>query len=133
MLFESTTVVADVLLDPGYTFDFNWESETYSMDYGTPVEVNGVEAVKEWLQLVLRTTQGRYAIYPSDFGASLYNVMGKKLPKGAVLSEIRRQLKESMKYCPTIEDIGQVVWDGEAITCTITLTNNTTEVVTIEP
>lgn len=133
MLFESTTVVADVLLEPGYTFGFNWESETYSMDYGTPVGVNGVEAVKAWLQLVLRTTQGRYAIYPSDFGASLYNVMGKKLPKGAVLSEIRRQLKESMKYCPTIEDIGQVVWDGEAITCTVTLTNNTTEVVTIEP
>ena len=133
MLFETRTEVADVLIEPGYTLAFDWAAETYNMERGTPAEVNGIEAVKAWLNLALRTPQGRYAIYPSDFGASLYDALGKKLPRGAVLSEIRRQLSESARYCPTIEDISQVVWDGQSITCTITLTNNTTEVVTIEP
>jgi len=133
MLFETTTLVADVEIEPGYNLVFDWDAETYSMDRGSPVEVNGTEAVKAWLQLALRTSQGQYAIYPSDFGASLYDALGKKLPRGAVLSEIRRQLTESARYCPTIEDISQVVWDGQAVTCTITLTNNTTEVITIEP
>lgn len=132
MLFNQTTEVAEVLIEPAVTFAFDWVDETYDMVTGTPSEVYGVEAVKEWLQLVLRTTQGRYPIYPADFGASLYDVMGKKLPRGVVLSEIRRQLRESIAYCPTIEDIGQVIWDGESITCTVTLTNNTTEVVTVE-
>lgn len=132
MLFNTATEVPEVLIEPGHTFDFDWDAEACVMDYGTPVEVSGVEAVKAWLQLVLRTSQGRYAIYPADFGASLYNVMGRKLPRGAVLSELQRQLQESAAYCPTIQDIGQVVWDGSAITCTITLTNEQTEVVTVE-
>lgn len=133
MLFEKTTAAAEAAPAPGVTFAFDWTGEHYVMDYGTPVEVTGVEAVKAWLELVLRTDQGRYAIWPADFGASLYNLMGQKLPKGAVLSELQRQLQDSAAYCPTIEDIGQVVWDGSAVTCTIRLTNQTTEVITVEP
>lgn len=133
MLFNPTTETAEVPVEPGYTFDFNWAAEAYTMERGTPAEVNGVEAVKAWLGLVLRTTQGRYAVYPSDFGASLYALMGRKLPRGAALSELRRQLRESAAYCPTIEEIGPVTWDGERVTCSVTLSNQSTEVITVEP
>lgn len=134
MLFNSIeNKAAGTAVLPAATFPFDWVNETYEMERGSPKEVTGVEAVKAWLELVLRTAQGRYAIWPADFGASLYNLMGRKLPRGAVLSELQRQLQESAAYCPTIQEVGQVVWDGTAVTCTITLEDQTTEVITVEP
>ena len=133
MLFNTTTEAAETAARPGVTLVFDWTAGAYRMETGTPAEASGREAVQAWLNLVLRTAQGRHAIYPGDFGASLYDLMGQKLPRGAALSELRRQLLESAAYCPTIEEIGPVTWDGEAVTCTVTLENDTTEVVTIEP
>ena len=118
-------------------FGFDWDGEkTYRMEKGSPAQVTETEAVKEWLQLVLRTQAGRYAIYPADFGASLYDLIGKRLPRGASLAELRRQLQASAAYLPEISSIGSVTWDGEKITCSVTLDRDggeETEVIELEP
>lgn len=120
----------------GVAFPFDWEQDAYPMEAGSPAEVTGVEAVKTWFQLVLRTRRGRYAIYPADFGCSTLDLIGKKMPRGYRLSELRRELAESAVYCPVIRDISTLVYNGTAIECTVTLDmdgTEQTEVIEIEP
>lgn len=141
MLFDKTETVetetaqgSDAVVMAGFRFDY--KTNSYVMEAGTPVEVTGKEAVKAWLEQVIRTAQGRYDIYPSDFGARLQDLVGRKAPKGFDLSEFNRQLRETARYLPAIHDISRAVYDGETIQCTVTLassTGETTEVITIEP
>lgn len=117
------------------SLNFDWDSGAYAISRGSPAKITGLEAVKGWLQLVLRTPRGRYAVYPAGFGASLYQLIGKKLPRGAELAELRRQLQESAAWLPAIASIGAVTWDGEKISCTVTLDldgEKTEEVIELE-
>ena len=141
MLFDKNETVetetaqgSDAVVMAGFRFDY--KTNSYVMEAGTPVEVTGKEAVKAWLEQVIRTAQGRYDIYPSDFGARLQDLVGRKAPKGFDLSEFNRQLRETARYLPAIQDISRADYDGETIQCTVTLassTGETTEVITIEP
>lgn len=120
----------------GMGFAFDWQNQRLKMQDGTPVLVYGVAAIKEWVQLVVRTRQGRSPIYPTDFGAPVQDLIGQKAPKGYDLSELRRHLVESAAYNPGIRDVGQMRWDGETIQCTLTLEDNedgVTEVIQIVP
>lgn len=138
MLYDAVQAAeeAATLPTPATGLAFDWSAGAYPIDRGSPREVIGVEAVKAWLELVLRTEAGRYGAYPSDFGASLYALLGRRLPKGASLSELRRQLQQSAAYLPVIGSIGPVTWDGTRVTCTVTLEQEgteTTEVMEFEP
>lgn len=120
----------------GMGFAFDWQNQRLKMQDGTPVLVYGVAAIKEWVQLVVRTRQGRSSIYPADFGAPVQDLIGQKAPKGYDLSELRRHLAESAAYNPGIRDVGQMRYDGATIQCTLTLEDNEdgiTEVIQIVP
>ena len=120
----------------GMGFAFDWKNQRLKMQDGTPVLVYGVAAIKEWVQLVVRTRQGRSPIYPADFGAPVQDLIGQKAPKGYDLSELRRHLAESAAYNPGIRDVGQMRYDGATIQCTLTLEDNDdgiTEVIQIVP
>lgn len=120
----------------GVNFLFDYDENSYVMDAGSPVQVTGRQAVQAWLEYVVRTARGRYAIHPTDFGARLQDMVGLKAPKGYDLSEFNRQLLETARYLPAIQDISRAVYDGKTIQCTVTLASSageTTEVITIEP
>ena len=74
---------------------FDWQKNEFVMESGSPIIVSGGNAVKEWLELVVRTRQGRYPIYPVDFGGDALDIVGQKLPKGYGLSEFKRKMLES--------------------------------------
>lgn len=127
MLFDSMEAASGAAQprdarEMGVSFAFDWTDHHYHMEGGTPVEVTGTEAVQEWIQQVLRTKQRRYAIYPTDFGALLQDLIGQKWPNGFLLSELRRQLEESGAYCAAIQEIGKMEWAaGGTITGALTL------------
>lgn len=134
---ETYESLPDTAVMTGFRFDYS--RNAYVINAGTPEEVTGVEAVKAWLELVVRTARGRYAIYPADFGARAQDLIGKKIPsppKGLDLSELRRHLVESARYLPAIQEISQMTYDGGKIHCTVTLeteAGRTQEVIDIEP
>ena len=136
MLFNTKTTAAAVreaAPDPA-TFLFDWAEESYEMIEGEPARVENVEAVKAWLELVLRTRRGRYRIYPADFGCSFLDLRGKKIPRGTSLPELQRELDQSAAYHELIESVSGVAYDGTAVSCTVILKNGTEEeVVIVEP
>ncbi|MBS4881307.1 MAG: DUF2634 domain-containing protein [Firmicutes bacterium] len=142
MLFDQITQEQEAMTatrpetEIGMGFAFDWQTQHLKMQDGTPVLVYGVAAIKEWVQLVAHTRQGRYPIYPADFGAPVQDLAGQKAPKGYDLSELRRHLAESAAYNPGIRDVGQMRYDGEKVLCTLTLEDNDegiTEVIQIVP
>lgn len=117
-------------------FVFDWETSRYVMEQGTPKEADGTEAVKAWLQQIVRTARGRYAIYNSDFGAPAADLIGRKNPAGFGLSELRRQLTESARYLPAVLEIGALSYDGRTISGAITMKTErgiVTEVIDVGP
>ena len=129
MLFDKTTTEQTVrtLRDSavGTAFLFDWEKNCFAMADGSPVELTGEKAVRAWLQLVVRTAAGRLRIYPADFGARAQDLVGRKIPQGAGLSELRRQIADSARHLPVIQEVSKVTYEGGAIHCTVTLANLT--------
>lgn len=100
---------------------FDWQAGRYLMANGGPAECVGAEAVKAWLEQVIRTRVGRYPVHPTDYGCSALELIGQKIPRGYALSEIRQELLSSAAYCRAIEELSELIYDGEKITCTVRL------------
>ena len=116
MLFNKETTEAVQTVDEplvGVAFPFDWEAGVFPISTGSPVAVTGTAAI--------RTPPGRYAIYPTDFGADLTDLRQRKAPRGLALSELRRQLQASAAYCPGIRDVGPLTYDGTTISGDILL------------
>ena len=129
MLFDAADRVTPVVPpDParpsavmGRGLVFDWTEKHYLMENGGPVECIGAEAVKAWLEQVIRTRVGKYAVHPTDYGCSALELIGQKIPRGFALSEIRRELLSSAAYCRAIEELSELIYDGERINCTVKL------------
>lgn len=100
---------------------FDWAAGRYRMENGGPVECIGAEAVKAWIEQVVRTRVGKYPVHPTDYGCSALDLIGQKIPRGYALSEIRRELLSSAAYCRAIEELSELIYDGERINCTVKL------------
>ena len=138
MLFDRTETAdaqaADVSnSEVGVNFLFDYDANAYVMEAGSPVQVTGRLAVQAWLEYVVRTARGRYAIHPTDFGARIQDMVGMKAPRGFDLSEFNRQLQDSIRYLPAIQSVSRPTYDGKSVQCTVTLSDDTTEVMQIEP
>lgn len=140
MLFDDVTVTNEEFTEPmlrdptevGIGLAFCWDEDHFYMKDGSPVMVTAVDAVKEWLELVVRTRQGRYPIYPIDFGGDALDLIGKKIPRGFSLSEFKRKMLESSRYNPGIDDMEDFTWDGEKISISVLLSDGTKEVAEFE-
>lgn len=140
MLFDTASTTNEEFAQPavrdegelGLALVFDWDENHFVMEDGSPVMVTKTEAAKEWINLVVRTRQGRYPIYAVDFGGDAMDIIGKKLPKGFNLSEFKRKMIESIKYNPGIDDAEGFTYDGEYIRFTCLLADGTKEVTEVE-
>lgn len=140
MLFDTDSTTLEEfgqaqLRDPGelgLALVFDWNENHFVMEDGSPVMVRKTEAAKEWLNLVVRTRQGRYPIYAADFGGDAMDIVGKKIPKGFSLSEFKRKMIETIAYNPGIDDVEGFTYDGEVIRFTCLLADGTKEVTEVE-
>lgn len=92
----------------GRSFLFDFKTGQHSVVDGAVVECNELTAIKQWLELMVRTTLDEFQVYQdTGFGASVDKFIGRRtLPKGFVASELEREIKESCKLCPAIERAG---------------------------
>ena len=63
-----------------------------------PVELEGVDALKLWIEKCIRTQLDRYSIYKGKrYGANIEDlVIGKSYGSGFVESELRREIEEAL-------------------------------------
>lgn len=70
--------------------------------------VEGIEAIKVWVYLVLKTTKYRYWGYSWNYGNELEDLIGKQYSKEYINSEAKRMLEDCLLINENIISISNV-------------------------
>lgn len=94
----------------GRSFLFDYKKKQFVIMDGNVVEPSELEAIKQWLELLLRTALDKFIIYRGRaFGTTMENYIGiKSLPNGFIESELERELAEATNLCGAIERINSI-------------------------
>ena len=84
--------------------------------------VSGVDAVKQWVLLVLATRRYAYMQYSWDYGTELEELVGKNFEKDYIESEVYRMLTDAFSINEEIEGIRDLVCDMEKDRLTVSFT-----------
>lgn len=96
----------------GRVFLFDTDSNNHVLQDGKVVEASDIEAVKQWVGLVIKTEKGKYKVYDKKFGMELEQFKGRRdIPMAFVRSEIERQLEEQLLKHVLIESVSNVQVD----------------------
>lgn len=86
----------------GKTFLFDFKQGDFLIKDGRLIEVDGVEAIKVWIEKILRTEKFKFKIYEED-GIDEYGIIikrliqGKKVPQFFLQSELKREIEETLQ------------------------------------
>ncbi len=86
---------------------FSFEEGFLLLDGGV-VERSGIEAVKQWFELMLRQQPGKIPIYQTgknDEPGIDRTLLRQDLPFGFVCAEIERQVRATAAYCPAVKEV----------------------------
>ncbi len=113
----------------GKTFKFDFENKRYVIENGRLVECAIEEAIEQWIYFILKTTKGKYKIYENtDFYCDIDDLIGKK-PTGFIMSEMKREITESLKKHRYIQDVKdfEFINNKKLLNCnfTVVLIDNT--------
>lgn len=95
----------------GKTFLYDFEKGDFVVKDGRLVEVSGKEAIKVWIEKILRTEKFKFEIYKKDeeideYGTTIKElIQGRKLPQFFLQSELRREIEEALQKHNEIERI----------------------------
>lgn len=112
---------ADLPLFREYAWDF--ELDNFVLRDGTPVLLEGIDAVRTWISKTLRTERFRYLVYSWDYGQELDSLLGKRSVPDQ--SEAERYVKEALGTSPYIQSLNDFQLQYDADTLSIRFTANT--------
>ena len=101
-----------------YLFDF--ETGDFIVRDGKLVECDGIEAIKVWIEKILRTEKGRFKIYDeTEYGARLEDlIIGNSYSVAFIESELKREIEDALLQNPQISSVTniQITRDINALT-----------------
>lgn len=93
-------------LPRGKSFLFDFNQGDFVLKDGKLIPAEGEEALKIWIEKVLRTDKGKYPIYSTEYGVSLEDlIIGHNLPLEFIKSEVKREVTETLMTHPDITSI----------------------------
>lgn len=114
----------------GRSIAFDYEKNEFVVNDGKLVEPGKIDAIKQWIELYIRTEISKYAIYTESFGVDTRGLLGYRLPRGYQVAEIMRRINEGiLTQCPDVVSIS--IWDFNKGTFSFTVKTNTGEEVVI--
>lgn len=89
---EASAETADYVKD--IAFDF--ASNSFKLQDGKPIILEGVDALKQWIEKALRTARYRWPAYTWDYGSEIEDIIGLDLSNEILESELKRAIKETL-------------------------------------
>lgn len=90
----------------GKTFLYDFVIDDFIYKNGAPVEVEGKEALRVWIEKLIRTEKFKFKIYENvDYAIKIEDLIGSTLPRGFIESELKRELTEAILKNPFIENL----------------------------
>lgn len=83
----------------GKTFLYDFEKGDFVIRDGKLVELEGIEAIKVWIEKILRTESFKFKLYKdSEYGTTIKRlIQGRKVPQFFLQSEVKREIEEALK------------------------------------
>lgn len=114
----------------GRSIKFDYEKKEFVIQDGKNVEPSKIDAIKQWIELFIRTEVDKYKVYTSSFGVDLRDLVGYRLPRGYQVAEIMRRINEGiLTKCPDVASVSD--WSFDKGTFSFTVKTNTGEEVVI--
>ena len=97
---------------PAFDFDERGRGAFRLVD-GALVERSGVEAVKQWFDLMLRQLPDAIPVYRTDASTALgvdRTLLQTRAPLGFITAEIERQVRETAAFNPAVRTVDSFVF-----------------------
>jgi len=104
---QSDTGTVTVTYGKELAFDF--AAGNFIMVDGRPKALEGVEALKVWIEKTIRTARYRWPAYTFQYGCELEDIIGLDIPRVVLESEVRRVIRDALIYDDRIEDVRDFV------------------------
>lgn len=103
------------------TFLYDFKACDFVMEDGDPVTASGIDALKVWIEKILRTQLNRYEIYTdTGYGANIEDlVIGKGYSTAFVQSELKREIETALLRNEDITDVKSISLSREKDLLTI--------------
>ena len=112
----------------GITYLFDFEKSEFIIQDGKLIEANELESVKIWIEKKIRTDKFKFKVYKKDdnddeYGVTIKNLLGKKLPEKLIQSEIKRELEKEILVHPKINKLKSwnILVDGSKVQINFTV------------
>ena len=109
-----------------YLFDFT--TGDFVVRDGKLIEYDGIDAIKVWIEKILRTEKGRYPIYDNtEYGCHLEDlIIGNSYTAEFIEAELKREIEDALKQNPRITSVTnfKISRNKNAITVTLEVVLN---------
>ena len=109
-----------------YLFDF--ENGDFVVRDGKLIECDGIDAIKVWIEKILRTEKGRYPIYDNtEYGCHLEDlIIGNSYTAEFIEAELKREIEDALKQNSRITSVTnfKISRNKNAITVTLEVVLN---------
>jgi phage baseplate assembly protein W len=100
-------------LQIGRSFLFDFDKNEFVFKDGKMVEITGLQALKQWINLCLRTFIKKYEVYKdTDFGCKIEDLLGSRL-NAYNYAEMQREIREALIKNENIKDVRNIVINQE--------------------
>ena len=105
------------------TYLFDFDKGDFVVRDGKLVVCDGVEAIRVWIEKIIRTEKSRYPIYDgTEYGCHLEDlIIGNNYTVEFIEAELKREIEEALLQNPQISNVSgfQLVRDANSITVTL--------------
>lgn len=131
MFPNSTDIMLDNKSDTSsgtksYLFDFT--TGDFIVRDGKLIECDGIDAIKVWIEKILRTEKGRYSIYnDTEYGCHLEDlIIGNSYTVEFIEAELKREIEDALKQNSQIKFVTnfQIIRSKHSITVTLEVVLN---------
>ena len=109
-----------------YLFDF--DSGDFVVRDGKLIECDDIDAIKVWIEKILRTEKGRYNIYNNtEYGCHLEDlIIGNSYTVEFIEAELKREIEDALKQNSQIKSVTnfQIIRSKHSITVTLEVVLN---------
>ena len=132
----SATVADNATVQMGRSFLFDFSKGDFVVNDGRLVVADDTTAIKVWIEKILRTEKGRYAIYEGlSYGTSIEDlIIGTNYNIAFTESELKREIEEALLRHPQISGISNFILTREVsgVTAEFTVVLDNGEIVQSE-
>ena len=79
------------------TFDFDFTNGDFILDGSNVSVLSGIDALRIWIEKVIRTQVGRYPLYSDEYGVNIEDlIIGKGYGFDFIETELKREIQTAL-------------------------------------